>query len=212
MEELLLAWMAAYGMPVLALALLSQPLGLPLPTGLLVLAAGAGARQGSIDGLSAFALSLAAAVVGDCVTYALGRAAGPRVQRRLGARCRALWLGAEGRLLRRGAEAVFLTRVALTSLEMATNLAAGSSHFPFRRFLAWDAAGRATWIGLYGGLGYLLGSRWTAARQAIGTHAPWLGGAGLAAIALLLFSGLLRRRLARKRPSQPAALQETGVA
>jgi membrane protein DedA with SNARE-associated domain len=77
MADLLLDWMTVYGVSVLVLALLAQPLGLPIPTGLLVLATGAFARQGLVDWRGMAAVSLAASVAGDCASYALRRVCGP---------------------------------------------------------------------------------------------------------------------------------------
>jgi membrane protein DedA with SNARE-associated domain len=202
MDDLFLNWMTAYGVPVLIVALLAQPLGLPIPAGLLVLAAGASARQGLISWPGVAAVTLAAAVLGDCASYALGRAGGRWLWRRVGCRGQAVWLRAEDQFTHRGELAVFLTRVVLTSLEMATNLVAGSSRYPFRRFAAWAAAGRATWIGVYGGLGYVLGTQWQLARQAIDRCGPWLSVLVLGGIVLGLFARYLskRRRDGRSEP------------
>ena len=194
MDDLFLNSMTAYGVPVLILALLAQPLGLPIPTGLLVMAAGASARQGQIGWPGAAALTLAAAVVGDCASYALGRIGGQWVRRLVGCRGQVLWLRAEGQFTRRGELAVYLTRVVLTSLEMVTNLVAGSSRYPFHRFVAWAAAGRATWIGLYGGLGYVLGSQWQLARQLIDGYGPWLSALVLGGLGLVLAGRHLSQR------------------
>lgn len=194
MNDLFLSWLTAYGLPVLILALLTQPLGLPIPTGLLVLAAGASARQGLISWPGAVALTLMAAVLGDCASYALGRTGSQWVRRLVGRRGRAVWLRAEGQFRHRGELAVYLTRVVLTSLELATNLVAGSSRYPLRRFVTWSAAGRATWIGLYGGLGYVLGDQWQSARQLIDGYGPWLGALALGGLGLVVVGRYLSQR------------------
>lgn len=194
MADLLLGWMAAYGVPVLAMALLAQSLGLPIPAGLLVLAAGASVRRELMDWQVAAALCLAAAVVGDCACYLAGRTSSAWVRGRMGRRCRSFWLRAEEQLRRRGAVLVYLTRVVLTPLELATNLVAGSSRYPFRRFLACVATGRLTWIGLYGGLGYALGGHWQSARQAIDGYGPWLGGIAIGCFGLFVAARNLRQR------------------
>jgi len=208
MDDLFLNSMTAYGVPVLILALLAQPLGLPIPTGLLVMAAGASARQGQIGWPGAAALTLTAAVVGDCASYALGRIGGQWVRRLVGCRGRVLWLRAEGQFTRRGELAVYLTRVVLTSLEMVTNLVAGSSRYPFHRFVAWAAAGRATWIGLYGGLGYVLGTQWQLARQVIDGSGPWPVALVLGGLGLVLAVRYLSRRRKSGRSTRPAVCGE----
>ena len=213
MNDLYLNWMTAHGVPILILALLAQPLGLPIPTGLLVLAAGASARQGLISWPGAAALTLTAAVVGDCASYALGRAGGRWTRHLVGCRGRAVWLRAEGQFTRWGALAVYLTRVVLTSLELVTNLVAGSSRYPLRRFVAWAAAGRVTWIGLYGGLGYVLGSQWQLARRLIDGYGPWfsalvLGGLGLA----LVGRHLSQRRRGKRLAARALAIKDSATA
>ena len=54
----------------------------------------------------------------------------------------------------------FFTRFLITALAIPTNLIAGGSGYPFRRFMLYDVLGEVTWIILYGGLGYLFGSQW----------------------------------------------------
>lgn len=196
-----LSAMTTAGPLALALALFLGPVGLPIPTGLLVLAAGALARQGLVPWAAALALGLAATVLGDLAAYGLGRLGGGWVAR-LARRRADLWQRARDWFQRRGGLAVYATRVLLTSLDVPTNLIAGGSGYAFQRFLAWDLVGRATWLLLYGGLGYLAGSRWPAVSHLVTSYGIWL------ALAAALISGLtyLVRRLRRNRQS-PAPCQ-----
>ena len=173
--DLFLNGMTAYGPLALGLALLLGPLGVPIPTGLLVMAAGAFVRTGTMAWSTALAIGLAAVILGDCASYALGRFAGGGVQRAIQGRGSGLWAKAQARFKRHGALAVYATRVLFTSLDVPTNLIAGSSRYAFGRFLSLDVAGRVTWILLYGGLGYAAGSQWAAVSQAISTYSLWLG-------------------------------------
>jgi membrane-associated protein len=195
----------------LALALFLGPLGLPIPTGLLVLAAGALARQGLMPWATALVLGLAATVLGDLTTYALGRLGSGWVAR-LTRRRADLWQRAQGWFQQRGGLAVYASRVLFTSLDVPTNLIAGSSRYDFQHFLAWDVAGRATWLLLYGGLGYLAGSQWPVISQrlAIGqrlacsrlvsSYGVWLGVAA-AVVGGIIY--LLRRLRRNRRPPVP---------
>lgn len=179
----LLSWlttgMTTYGPALVGVVLLLAALGVPLPSSLLVVATGAFARQGVIDGATAAALGLAGAVAGDVAGYALGRMAGQRVKK-LQARSR-LWEKARTTFAQAGGPAVYLTRWAVTPIALPVNLLAGSSGYGFWRFLGFDAAGELTWIVLYGGLGYVLGSQW----EWVSEQASVLG-AGLAGTAVLL--------------------------
>jgi membrane protein DedA with SNARE-associated domain len=184
----------SYGSAALGLGLLLGPLGLPIPTGILVMAAGACARQGALAWKTALALALAATLLGDSISYALGRFAGCWLLRRREQQG-VVWRTAQERFKQHGALALCSTRVVLTSLDVATNLIAGSSRFAFQRFLALDLVGRLTWLLAYGGVGYVLGSQWRLASEAISTYGGWLGiAAAVGAGAFLLVRWLCQNR------------------
>jgi membrane protein DedA with SNARE-associated domain len=205
--DLFLTGMTAYGPLALGLALLLGPLGLPIPTGLLVVAAGAFARIGTHSWSAALAIGLAAVILGDCASYVLGRLAGDGVQRKACGRAATQWQKAQALIKRRGALAVLGTRVLFTSLDVPTNLIAGGSRFGFGRFLALDVAGRVTWILLYGSLGYAVGSQWPVVTQLISTYSLWLG---LGAATILVAYYLLRRRR-RSRLSAMEPCPKAGI-
>ena len=79
-----LTGMTTYGSRTLGLAMLLGPLGMPLPTPLLALAAGAFIRQGYINWISALLLGLSGALIGDSLSYAIGHFAQGWVKRHLG--------------------------------------------------------------------------------------------------------------------------------
>jgi membrane-associated protein len=138
----------------LAVALFLGPLRLPIPTGLLVVAAGAFARQGLMPLALVAALGLAATLLGDDAAYLVGRFAGGWAQRLGSGRRAATWKRAQEQFEQRGGLALYSTRVLLTTLDVPANLIAGGSRYAFRRFLAWDLVGRVTWLLIYGGLGW----------------------------------------------------------
>jgi membrane protein DedA with SNARE-associated domain len=124
-------------------------------------------------------------------SYAVGRSGWDWAQRFFSRRQADLWNQALARFQRHAGLAVYLTRFIFTTLDVPINLIAGSSHYPFRRFLTATLAGRATWFVIYGGLGYLVGSQWRTAGQLIDEYSLWL------AIAILFVLGALllyRRR------------------
>ncbi len=158
LTDFFLTGMITYGPAALALALLLGALGLPLPGTLFVVAAGAFIRQGVLEWATTTPLAFLGVILGDSCSYAIGRFARAWVQRRFGAS--PTWQKAQATFDRRGGTAIYLTRFLLTPLAIPTNLIAGSSAFPFHRFLFYVAVGEATWILLYGGLGYTFGSQW----------------------------------------------------
>ena len=179
--EQLLTWIAEYGLGALGLSLFLAAAGVPLPSTLFVIAAGAFVRQGVFDPVATFVCMLGCVVLGDAVSYGIGRFARTGIERRFGRR--RTWLRAKRLLLERGVTAIFLTRWMLTAFAAPTNLAAGSVGYPFRRFLAVDLAGELTWILLYGGLGLRLrqpvGGRCQPGRQLgrdAGRHRVPIGG------------------------------------
>ena len=173
-------------------------MGLPTPTTPLILASGALAREGLVDWQAAAALGFAGAILGDVFSYVVGRSGWDWAQRFFSQRRADLWNQALARFQRHAGLAVYLTRFLFTTLDVPINLIAGSSHYPFRRFLAATLAGRATWFVIYGALGYLVGSQWRRAGQLIDEYSLWL------AIAILFGLGtlLLYRRRRLKAESQ----------
>jgi membrane-associated protein len=160
LSSLLLTGLISYGAPAFALSLLLGQVGLPLPTSLLVVAAGAFSRQGILDVAVAASLGLAGAVLGDSLTYALGRFSHNWLQRRFGAS--KAWRSAQQSFDKRGGLAIYVTRfmVGLNNFAQPVSLIAGSNGYNFFRYLFYVIAGEATWIGIYGTLGFIFGSEW----------------------------------------------------
>ena len=132
-------------------------LGIPIPTSLLVVAAGAFSRQGMLSLLPAAGLGLLGTIIGDSLSFAIGRWGGNWVSKRFGGS--SVWNSAQTTFNRNSRMAVFFTRFLLTAIALPVNLMAGSS-CQFRRFFITVIAGETIWILVYGGLGYLFGSQW----------------------------------------------------
>jgi membrane protein DedA with SNARE-associated domain len=195
LTDWLLTGMLNYGAPTIGLALLIGAVGVPLPSTFFVLAAGAFARQGALDGPTTAMLGFLGAVVGDSLSYGIGRVARTWVQRRFVAS--AAWHQALVAFERRGGLAIYLTRFLVTPLAIPTNLIAGSGGYSYWRFFLYGAGGKLTWIGLYGGLGYLFGPQWELLSQLVSDFSGLLVGL------IVLGSGLyvwLRRRKATNIP------------
>ena len=183
--SLLLTQVTTYGPLALGLAVLLGALGLPLPTGLVLMASGSLARSGQVEWPAAALLALGGVVLGDAGSYLVGRFAGDRLRQRLTGRRSAAWQRAQTWVQRQGTVALLATRCALTSLDVPTSWIAGSSDYGFRRFLTWDLIGRLGWLALYGGLGYALGGQWQVVSVAVQDYSGWL--AGLAAVGLAAY-------------------------
>jgi membrane-associated protein len=190
-SEFVLSAIAGYGPSALGLALLLAAAGVPLPSTFLVVASGAFVRQGYLDPFQAAAFGLAGAVLGDSLSFGMGRLANGWVQRRFGSS--PTWARARGFFDRYAGLAIYLSRFLLTSIAIPINLIAGGSGYRLRRFLIFDILGEITWVAGFGYLGYSFGSQWEAVTQAITDFG------GLAAGVLLLAGGIYIALRMRKR-------------
>lgn len=185
------ALITSYGAPFVGLLLLFGALGIPLPTTLLVVASGAFVRQGILDSDSAV-VGLCCVVAGDSLSFAMGRLSHKGLGSRLyGNRS---WERAVQTFRSWGGTTVYLTRWLFTGIAIPTNLVAGSTGYRFDRFLLLDLLGEMTWIGVYGGLGYSLGSQWEIASQQL----PVLSGVAVIAAAVLIGGYWAFKKVARK--------------
>jgi membrane protein DedA with SNARE-associated domain len=196
--DLLLAGIADYGIWALGFYLLLASAALPLPATPLMIAAGALARQGFFNWTAALTWSLIGVVLGDIVSYALGRFAGEWADRHIGQRFGEVWQKAQVQFNRYGGWAVFLSRWLLNSLDVPINLIAGASKYDFRRFFAYSVIGRLFWILLYGGLGYAVSSQYQIISQNVSQYAGWLGAIAVAALLIYILVRLLLRNRMQK--------------
>ena len=157
-----------YGPTLLGLILFLGALGLPLPGTLFLLITGGLAQQGNIDWLTASGLGLVGVVLGDSVSYFMGRSAGNWLQSRVASDN--TWQKAQARFARQGGTAIYLTRFLFTPFAIPTNLIAGGSGYSLKQFLRYDIMGELTWIALYGGLGYMAGSQWSLISQTVSDY------------------------------------------
>jgi membrane-associated protein len=158
LSDYLLAAVVAYGAPLFGFFLLLGALGIPIPTSLLVVAAGAFVRQGVLKPEWALPIGLAGALVGDSMSFGIGYWGETWLDRRFGDS--KVWQNALKTFNHGGGLAVFLTRWLFTSIAIPTNLVAGGSGYRFNRFFGFILLGETTWLIVYGGLGYWFGSQW----------------------------------------------------
>ncbi len=158
MSDYFLTQVINYGAPLFALTLFLGAIGVPVGASFMVIAIGAFSQQGYFAWESMAVLGLLGAVLGDALSFGMGYYGKDWVQARLGGS--PAWSNAIVQFDKRAWAAIFFTRFLVTALAIPTNLIAGGSGYPFRRFMLYDILGEATWLILYGGLGYLFGSQW----------------------------------------------------
>jgi len=201
LSDFFLTGVVSYGIPLFALALFLGAAGIPLPSSLLVVAAGAFVRQGFLDPFAAAASGLAAAAAGDSIGFLIGRWGGSPIAIRLGSS--PAWMKSKGSFEKNSAAAVFLTRFLVTPAALPVNLMAGiGCRYP--RFLAVAAFGQTVWIFLYGGLGYFFGSRWELIGQLLSDIGGFAFGLCVLALGVAVLAGSLKKRRVRggRAPAQ----------
>ena len=170
-EALILDWLAAYGLIVLVAVVFLGALGLPVPAGPLAALTGVLSFDGLMSGVPTAVAILLAAVAGDLLIYQLGRKSDETTLVRYGR-----WVGFTHanrlRVLhlfeRWGGLTLLLTRSLVAHVSAVASLLAGSSGTKFTTFLSYSFAGRAAWLFIYFGLGYLVGSDFNMASSFLG--------------------------------------------
>lgn len=158
MSEYLLTQVINYGAPLLWVVVFVGGLGVPLPCTVLVIAAGAFAREGFLPWHTTALVSIVSVVTGDVISYLIGYYARKHVLERFSHTPR--WLQAEASFRKWGPLSIFFSRFLVTAIALPVTLLSGTTRFPFKKWLKYDAAGEIVWILGYGGLGYLFGSQW----------------------------------------------------
>jgi len=196
LTDIFLAGMTTYGPVTLALAMFLGTLGIPAPLPILALAAGAFARYGSINWGMALFLALAGATLGDSLGYVVGRFASQWAQRRFGSS--PSWDKALDRFHRNGDLAIFVTRFLLTPLAVPTNLIAGISNYPYRKFVVYTLTGSLVFLLFFGGLGYTFGKQWSIVGEFVSDYLGWI--VGTAVVVTMVY--ILVHHLQRKKKSR----------
>src|SRR5437870_603600 len=183
------AWFAqllgTYGYWAVALVVMGESLGLPVPGETLLLLGAASAGAGYLEVWGVIGAAAGGAIVGDSLGYALGRWGGRPLLERYG---RVLHLQprhlarAEAFFARYGAKTVCVGRF-IAILRIYSALLAGLARLPYPRFLLWNAAGGCLWALTFGWLGVTFGSQWS-------LIARWAGRVGVLILGLLVLVGV----------------------
>jgi membrane protein DedA with SNARE-associated domain len=198
-----------YGYAALALGVLLENAGVPVPGETMLLAASALASRGGLSIVLVALVAASAAVVGDNIGFAIGRSGGRPLLERFGR-----WVLVTPERLdavdlffdRRGPAAVVVARF-IPALRVVGALGAGASRMPWRSFLVFNAIGAVAWATAVSTLGYV-------GTGAIAAALPWLRAAhagawgllALTAVALAahaVYESAHQRRLRGARPLGP---------
>ncbi len=192
MSDAILIWISAYGPPALFLVTVMSCLGVPVPSSLALLAAGALVASGDLGVLSSTAAALAGAVLGDQLGYGIGRFGGERLARRPS--ISAAIGRAEDLFRRRGQLGIFFSRWLVSPLGPPMNLAAGMIPMDWRRFTVAGVLGEAVWVVGYMAIGWSFSGSILALADLLADLGWFLAGlAATIALALALLRALRRR-------------------
>lgn len=192
-----------YGYYAVAVALLVENMGIPLPGQLVLIAAAVYAGTGSLNIVAVGIVGLVASLIGAALGYVVGDFGGRPLIERYGKYV----LLTEERLLkaetffnRRGWLVLLVGRF-IDGIRQAMGVLAGISEMTFKRYMIFTSLGAVIWVGF-----------WTALSDAAGNHittiikyAGYLA-AAVAVILLVLIVRLVvrgRRRTALQQQSSP---------
>jgi membrane-associated protein len=174
--------------------------GFVLPGETAVLLGGVLANQNRVSLPVIAAVAVLGAIIGDSVGYEVGRHFGTRLlDSRLFARRRAGLERGQQALRDNGGRAVFFARFTAFLRAVMPGLA-GTARMPYRRFLAFNAAGGLTWAIGFTLLGYLVGASY----RKVEKYAGWASEVILAVVIVAVIVFVVRRRRRERDPRPPA--------
>lgn len=195
MANTLTQLVTSYGYIIVALFIVLESIGVPVPAETALLLAAAYAGAGHLHLSILIGVATCAAVVGDAIGYWLGRKGGRPLIERYGR-----WVHLDTKRLdrieqffaRHGPKAVFFGRF-ISILRTYVALFAGISRMSYLTFTLFNVMGGIAWATLFSLLGFVFGQNLRAVEQVI----RYLGWGLLLAIGLLLLAVLAWRWITR---------------
>jgi membrane protein DedA with SNARE-associated domain len=193
-------YVSDYGYTAVFLGVFLENFGLPTPGESLMIAAALLASRGQLNIYWVLLLCWVAAVAGDNIGYVIGKKGGRPLVLRYGPR-----VGikhehierVEGFFERHGGAVVLFARFVVV-LRQLNGIVAGTMGMNWWRFLIYNAAGAALWVGFWAGLAYNLGRRFREIMAWMSSLEPVVVVIAVAAIAVVLVY-LWRQQRNRKR-------------
>jgi membrane protein DedA with SNARE-associated domain len=155
--QVLIGFVVRHGYAFLFASVFANQVGLPVPSVLCLLAAGALAATGRLDVIPTVGVAVVGCVLADCVWYEAGRRRGERVLRALHrfAPDPEMATSRAKRTFARFGSLLLLVAKFVPMLDAVVPPLAGTSRTGRVRFLAFDAMGSALWASAYTALGYV---------------------------------------------------------
>jgi membrane protein DedA with SNARE-associated domain len=194
-----------YGLWAIALLVLVEDFGIPVPGETILIAGAIYAGAGRLNVVAVGVIGFIAATIGDNIGFAIGHFGGRALALRWG---KYVFLTeerlnrAEHFFRRHGGKIITVARF-IEGLRQANGIIAGISGMHWRRFLAFNALGAALWVGTWVSLGYLTGNHISTIYHYITQYSYYI----LIAAVVLLAAYIIRRM--RGRRHKPAPARET---
>lgn len=187
-----------YGYLAVAVVLLLENVGLPVPGETMLIAASLYAATGQLNIVLVAVIAIIASTAGSCIGYALGEYGGRPLAERYG---KYVFLTPE-RLdktheffNRRGALVVLLGRF-VEGVRQAVGIIAGISEMTFLRFVVFTLIGSTLWVATWATVGELAGDHITT----ISHYASYLVAAVAVVVVGLVIRAVVRSRTKRRTP------------
>ncbi|MEV7775089.1 DedA family protein [Kitasatospora sp. NPDC086791] len=189
-----------YGYLAVALLVLLDNCGIPVPGQTILVLASVYAGAGHLDFAAVLLIAVCAATLGNSLGYLIGHTGGRAFVHRWGRYVLltpARMERADGFFARHGGKVVTVARF-VDGLRQTNGIIAGTTEMPWRRFTPFNVLGAVLWTGVWGTFGYLAGANIGAVYRTAIRYQLWFAiGLGLLAAAFLLRQGLRYRRRRR---------------
>lgn len=161
MTEAILALVPDYGLLIVFIVVFLGTFGAPMPTSMLVLAAGGFAASGDLNVWAVLGITLLAFLIGDQLAFGAAKSVGPKILSTLRRNTTASRLvdRADALLDERGPAAVFLSHTVLSPTCAYVTYLGGLTGLTRMAHSTAAIAGASVWNGAYVGLGYAFASR-----------------------------------------------------
>ena len=189
MSDLLTDALLTYGPLLLGLTTFACCLIVPMPVSWLLLASGALAASGDMSLPFVMLVAATGAILGDQTGYFTGVAIHDRVQAlaQRNRRSAELYRRAQDLTDSRGGLGVFFSRWLFSPLGPYVNFLSGAADMTWARFTLWASLGKAFWVGLYCGLGFVFAENLPEVARKMGRLTWIFTGLAIAALVLALY-------------------------
>lgn len=176
----LLTNILVYGYPIIVFMIIGSEMGLPLPTGTLLIAAGSFSSNGSLNFYVLVLIAALTSIIGDLIGYYIGKRIGKTKVDKILSKFKIDKIEANSFI-------VFITRWLPLPLTVPVNLISGYTEFSIKKFSICVIIGEFLWAFGYIYLGYFFGANWSTLVEFI-SGAPFAISFGIIGVVILYYT------------------------